>query len=119
MWLGHWGGAVSVRAKKTIGLKRYSTTTTDAHGNDVPVWSSAEEVRVYGWAPAYGSIETGNSRVVVGIDVFMPSDHSISALDRVVINAAEYMVDGEVADYTNGPFSTKAGYVVRLKRVER
>lgn len=108
-----------MRATKTVGLMRHSTGVLDDHGNETDGWSAVEKVRVYGWAPAYGSIETGNSRVVVGLDVFMPVDHAIGAQDRVLVNATEYHVDGEVADYTKGPFGFKAGYVVRLKRVER
>jgi hypothetical protein len=108
-----------MRASKQIGLLRHSSTGTDAHGNETDDWSPAVTLDVYGWGPAYGSIETGNSRVVVGIDVFMPSDYGVSALDRVVLDDVTYEVDGEVADYSNGPFSYRAGCVIRLKRVDR
>ena len=108
-----------MRAFKQIGLLRHSSTGTDAHGNETDAWTPAETVDVYGWGPAYGSIETGNSRVVVGIDVFMPSNYGVTAQDRVVLDDVEYEVDGEVADYTNGPFTTKGGCVLRLKRVDR
>lgn len=108
-----------MRATKRISVKRYEAGATDDHGNEVESWTEPEQITVYGWGPAYGSVETGNSRVVVGIDVFMPNSLSITALDRVLIGSDEYHVDGELADYSHGPFGFKAGVVMRLKRVER
>ena len=57
------------------------------------------------------------SRIVAAFD--LPAGTRIDAMDRVVWRGEEFEVDGEVADYTSGPWRNPvAGVVINLKRAE-
>lgn len=113
-----------MRAGYTLGLKRHSPGVTDSHGNVTPGWAAPFDWKVYGIAPST-SQEPLVDRLAVTADltVYAPQSPLPGPHDRVVIDssvspawAGEWEVDGEVGDYTNGPFGFEPGVTVSLKR---
>jgi hypothetical protein len=102
----------------TVAVLHYLTGVEDEYGNDVEGWSSPDTQRVYGWGPA-GSFEQGGWQRQVTADksVFAPPAFRCGPHDRVVVDGQTYDVEGEVEDYTHGPFGYGPGVVVNLRRV--
>lgn len=111
-----------MRTVYTLGLKRHSTGTTDAHGNVRDGWADPTDWHVYGIAPNATNADpeplADRAAVTTGLSVLAPHDPLPGPLDRVVVDGEEWEVDGDVADYTRGPFGYEAGVVVALKRAE-
>ena len=105
-------------ATQTIGHAVYVAGVEDAHGNPVDSWATPVDVKVYGYGPRYDSTEPGGTQVIVGLRVFAPKSVQASARDRFVVDGLTYDVDGEIGDWTNGPFSFKPGVEINLRRVE-
>lgn len=110
---------VTLTAKYTLGIKRYEEGATDAHGNPVESWGSVENVAVYAVAPSFSNEppESGRDAVITGLSVLAPTDVVIGAKDRAVWNSEEYTVEGDLGDWTTGPFSFKPGIQFALKKV--
>jgi hypothetical protein len=108
-----------VKAVYTLGLKRRTTGTKDAHGNVIEGHADPVDWPVYAIAPST-SEEPGVDRLAVttGLSVLAPLSTVPGPLDRVVIDGEEWEIDGEVANYTRGPFGFTPGVVVSLKRAE-
>lgn len=111
---------MTLTAKYTLGIKRYLEGATDAHGEPVEGWEPAEDVRVFAVAPASSNepSESGRDVVITGLTILAPLDVVIGAKDRAVWNDVEYTVEGDVADWSNGPFNFKPGLQFNLKRVD-
>jgi hypothetical protein len=102
-----------------IGHKPYASTTEDAHGNPVVTYGPTVQRAVYGYGPPIRTTdaEPGGTQVIEGLDVFSPL-FAVDPRDLFVIDGHDYMVVGEVADWTKGPFGFNPGQSFRLKRVE-
>lgn len=104
----------------SIGVKRLVKGQTDAHGNVTESFSDPVSVPVYSIAPTTSDepYEAGREAVVTGLSVLAPIDTNITAYDRVVWDGEEYTVEGDIADWSKGPFGWDAGIAIQLKRVE-
>lgn len=104
----------------TIGVKRYADGAVDRYNNPTKTWLTAVDVLVYGIAPTSSDepFEAGRNEVLTGKTVFAPVGTVIGAQDRVVIDGDEYEVDGEIGDWSKGPFSWSPGIEIKLKRAE-
>lgn len=106
-----------MQAVYTVLVKRHSPGTKDAHGNVRDGYSDPEPMQVYGIAPK-GSQEPGADRqaVTTGHLLFLPPEAVLGPLDLVLIDGVEHEVEGEVADYTRGPFGFKPGKTASLTK---
>lgn len=107
-------------AKYTLGIKQYQEGATDAHGNPVESWGSVTNVQVFSVAPTTSSepFQSGREAIVTGLSVLAPTSVSVGPKDRVVWNSEEYTIEGELADWTKGPFSFQPGIQINLKKVD-
>lgn len=104
----------------TIGVKRHVAGSADRYNNPADSWSAPVDVLVYGIAPTSSAepFESGRNAVVTGKTVLAPVGTVIGAKDRVVIDSEEYEVDGDISDWSDGPFSWSPGIEIKLKRVK-
>lgn len=103
---------------QVVGHEVYQAGAEDPHGNPVDSWSAAVDVSVFGYGPRTESTEPGGTQVIVGLQVFAPKGLAVSSKDRFVIDSLTYTVEGEIGDWTNGPFGFEPGISFNLKRVE-
>lgn len=103
-------------------VQRIRRTQTGENALGQPVYAdSITSVAVHGWEPTsqeerYTAALAG--RTVSDLKLLSPTGDFKSS-DAVVINGATYEVDGETADYTNGPFVPGfGGFVIGLRRVD-
>lgn len=103
----------------TIGHLVFAKGAADAHGNPVQSWANPVDLKVYTVYPRT-STETVPGRDVVyeGLTVLAPSGTDFGPHDRVLWNGDVYEVEGDLGDWTNGPFEWDAGISLNLKRVE-
>jgi hypothetical protein len=104
---------------QTVGQKPYTSTTKNAHGNDVVNYGAVITRPVYGYGPPTrtSDAEPGGTQVIDGLDVFAPV-FPVDPRDLFVVDGIEYTVDGHADDWTKGPFGFSPGQVIHLKRVE-
>lgn len=106
----------------TLQVKRRISGTKDAHGKPAITYATATDWLVHGYAPGANVEPTNPNRDLSLIlwTVYAPAnDDAPAELDRVVLEGAEYAVEGRSADWTNGPWPhPTAGIVVELKRAE-
>ena len=102
-------------------VQRVRRTRTGENALGQPIYATATmSVAVHGWEPTsqeerYTAQLAG--RTVSDLKLLSPTGDFKSS-DAVVINGVTYEVDGEVADYTNGPFVPGfGGFVIGLRRV--
>lgn len=107
-----------MEATQTIGHLVYQPGAEDDHGNAEDAWAPPVLVAVYGYGPRGDSTEPGGTQVIVGLQVLAPKSVSVDSRDRFVIAGKTYEVEGEVGDWTNGPFGFTPGIEFNLKRVE-
>ncbi|TKT03442.1 hypothetical protein [Streptomyces lasalocidi] len=110
---------MTLKAKWSIGIKRYQTGAEDAHGNPVESWGPTELVDVYAIAPTSSTEPSvpGREAVIDGLAVLSPKDYGITAQDRAVIGDDEYTIEGSLANWNLGPFEFKPGFQFILKKV--
>jgi hypothetical protein len=107
-----------------IGLKRYQAGVDDRYNTPTESWLAPVDVPVYSVSPASSvePFEAGRNAVVTGLQVLAPVGTEIDSKDRVIWDGNEYVIDGEVADWSVSPFNTgllwDAGIEIKLKRVE-
>lgn len=105
---------------QTVGHKPYAGAGEDAFGNETAGYGDVVDVQVYGYGPPARSTdaEPGGTQVIEGLDIFSPSSFAVDPRDLFVVDGHEYMVVGEVSDWTKGPFGFAPGQVIHVKRVE-
>lgn len=116
---------------QTVGHKPYTGTGENSHGNEVKTYGDVVDVKVYGYGPPTRSTdaEPGGTQVIEGLDVYAPAPLlkdtpdgpvpvTVDPRDLFVVDGKEFMVIGEVSDWTKGPFGFMPGQVIHLKRVE-
>lgn len=104
----------------SVGLRVFSASAEDAHGNTGEGWAAPVDRAVYGWAPPQSREPktAGVESVVVDLELFVPPDWTSDPRDRVVVDGKTYEVIGEPEDLNHGPFGFTPGYVVNLSRAE-
>lgn len=108
----------------TIGHRIYTPGAEDDLGNAVDVWAAAVDLLVYSIAPTASladsePTEPSRTAVLTGWSVLVPRGAALGPHDRYVIDGTEWDQEGEVGDYTRGPFSNRVGQLVlNVKRVE-
>lgn len=106
----------------TLQVRRYSSSTKDAHGNTAAVFGEPQDWTVRGLAP--GSMEepgrTNRDLSVIEWTVYADrSNDAPTERDRVLVDNEEFSVEGRPSDWTRGPWATPgAGIVVELRRPE-
>lgn len=101
----------------TVGVRAYVEGATDAHGNPIDSWAAPVDIDVYAVAPRTSSEpDPARSEVVVGLQVMAPPGTTVDHRSRVVVDGVEYEVEGDVADWTRGPFGFAPGVLINLKR---
>lgn len=105
----------------TVGVRAFLSGVTDAHGNPVESWADPVDLAVHAIAP--GSLEPPSPNrdlSVISWTVLAPDGPGLPGpRDRVVVLGREYTVEGEVKDWTHGPWRFEsAGVSFELKRVE-
>lgn len=108
-----------MRTVYTVGVRRYVAGQKDSHGNAEDTWAAPVPVPVYSIAPTTSSEpEPGRSEVVEGMTVLAPVGTLIGPQDRVLIDGDEWETDGDLADWSRGPFGWAPGVSINLKRAE-
>lgn len=107
-----------MRVAQVIGHAVYTGVDEDSHGNTTDTWADPVPVGVFGYGPRSDSTEPGGTQVIVGLTVYAPPTLTVSSRDQFVVNGLRYDVDGEVGDWTFGPFGYRPGIEFALKRVE-
>ena len=108
----------------SIGVSAWSVVEGqyDRQGNPLEVWADPVPVPVHGVGPRLQEEDDGERRryaVVEGLDVYAPEGTTVGEHDRVVWNGQEYEVDGDVADWTKGPWlNPVAGVVIHLTKTK-
>lgn len=107
------------RTTYTIGIRDYVEGVKDAHGNTTSGWGNTRNVEVWGIAPRFSNetYETGRNPVITGYTIIAPPDLVIDRRSLVIWDGVEYEVEGEVGDWTTGPFAYRPGVTINIKRV--
>jgi hypothetical protein len=110
--------ASSIPTPWTVDVLHYETGAEDEYGNDVEAWSAPDTQPVHGWGPA-GSVEQGGwqRQVVADLQLYAPAGFRVGPHDRVVVDGRTFEVEGDVEDYTKGPFGFRPGLRVNLRKV--
>lgn len=108
----------------TIGHRVYTPDATDDLGNDVETWEDPVDLKVYSISPSASLAdrepsEPSRDAVITSYTVLVPRGTTLDPHDRYVIDGEEWEQDGELGDYTRGPFSNRVGQLVlNLRRAE-
>lgn len=106
----------------TLGVKRRRTGTKDTRNNPVITYDDPHDWAVYGYhsgANTDPGLPNRDMSLILWTVYSDVTDEAPGELDRVVLNGAEYDVEGRPVDYSNGPWNFPgAGLVVELKRAE-
>lgn len=113
---------MQMQANFPVGHKVWGVVGTDSLGNDIEDWAEPVTLWVYGIAPVaqLGDQEPGTGRTAVTslYQLLVPPGAVLGAQDRYVLDSGpDWEQEGEIADYTKGPFGFTPGYVVSIKRV--
>ncbi|MGB6116470.1 MAG: hypothetical protein WBF97_15465 [Comamonas sp.] len=102
-------------------VQRIRRTQSGENALGQPIYTeSTTSIAVHGWEPAsqeerYTAALAG--RTVSDLKLLSPTGDFKSS-DAVIINGVTYEVDGEAANYTNGPFVPGfGGFVIGLRKV--
>ena len=108
-----------------VGVKAWSIVPGqyDRQGNPLEVWADPVPLAVHAIGPRLQEEPDGGGGrrwvVVEGLDVFAPAGTTVGEHDRVVWQGDEYDVDGDLADWTKGPwFNPAAGVVIHLTQTK-
>lgn len=109
----------------TVGHRVYGPGEPDTHGNATAAWAEPVALLVFSVAPRGSSEPTAaRDEVVSGLTLLAPADTIVGPLDLIVIDdtipayAGEWKVDGDLGDWTRGPFGYRPGVAINLTRAE-
>lgn len=105
----------------SVQVRTHSAVARDTHGKPTDVWSGPGDPQpVYGWGPAGTSepSEPNRSAVTHDLDLYVPPGFVCAPRDRIDVAALTYEVEGELEDFTHGPFGFAPGGRVRLRKVD-
>ena len=108
---------------KSVQVLPFVEGGRDSHGNPIKSWGAPRKLTVMGWGPRGDGSSSeprvpGREQVIVGLVLYTYPDPGITSRDRVAVNGITYEVEGEVGDWTTGPFGFEPGCTVALRRVE-
>lgn len=107
----------------TVGHKAYQGEQYNDWGDLIETWADPVELPVYGIAPggSESNAEPDPSRPFVSTtkQLLMPleSAQGLTPQDKFILDGVEWEQNGDVLDYTKGPFGWSPGVVVNIKRV--
>lgn len=115
----------------TIGHRVYTPDAVDDLGNEREAWEDPVDLKVFSVAPTASladrePTEPSRDAVVTGLTALVPRSAELDPHDRFVLDDSwprhmrgEWEQDGEVGDYSRGPFTNSVGHIVlNLKRTE-
>ena len=108
----------------TIGVRRFEEGATDAHGNPVDEWDADRvlDVAVHFVAPADTVEPYRDHRDLLRTDLAVGApkvDNLPDNRDLVVWQGEDYRVEGDVSDFTFGPWThPHAGVTFLIRKVE-
>lgn len=107
------------RLAQTVGHKAYTPGAVDSHNNPVDAWADPVSVEVYGYGPPNRTpeAEPGGTQVIEGMQILAPV-FAVDPRDQFVVDGDLFEVEGEVANWSHGPFGFQPGMTIQLKRVE-
>lgn len=111
---------LSIPALFTVQVEKAATGEVNAHGNAARTYSAPQDHPVFGWSAPSSSESAApgqGNRVTHDLELLTPEGFPATAHDRVTVAGERYEVQGDPADFNNGPFSFRPGIVVKLKRV--
>ncbi len=109
-----------------VGIHIYSAGARDRYNSVIPTYSPPKDepgtrLKVYGWTvrsstepPSPGP--SSHNIVVTEVDLFAPADFPIGPYDLVDLPDGQYEVIGEPEDFQHGPFGSKLGVLVKLRK---
>lgn len=110
---------MSLPALYTIGIRTLQSGALDSHGNSVDGWGDPFDVQVYAIAPRTSTEDDPTrTEAITGYTILAPVTLVIGYRDRVVIDGEEWEVDGEIGNWSHGPFGWAPGISFNVKRAE-
>lgn len=116
---------LSIPAKYTVGVKTFSESGEDVHGNPVSSWSDPVDHKVCFWAPPAARGDqgepdvAGHDRVVIDLELCVPEGFPAGPHDRIVVpGRGVFEVLGYPEDFNHGPWWSPGVVVFNLQRVE-
>lgn len=108
-----------MKATVPIGVRRAATGAPDRHGNPSTGHAPAVEVLVFAVYPVSANeLQPGRTDVTSLLTVLAPLGVVIGPQDLVVYRGEDFEVDGEIGDWSDGPFSFEPGLSFNIKRTE-
>lgn len=111
-----------IPAPQSITVHRYTLGAADAHRNAAESWvADAAPTLVHAVAPGASAeaLQTGRDVSQVAWTVYAPAGTPVAARDRIEWQGETYLVYGEPADWSRGPWThPAAGVVIELMRWE-
>lgn len=107
----------------TVGWRAYVAGAPDAHGNPTAGYDAEVPLEVLAVYPpgttSTDEPEPGRDETTTDLIVLTyPGDVEVRARDRLVIDGAEFEVDGDPSDWGRGPYGWRPGAQITLKRAE-
>ena len=106
----------------SVLVHRYTLGAPDAHNNPTESWvPDTQPTRVQGVAPGAQNegVQPGRDVSDVSWTVYAPAGTLVAARDRIEWQGETYLVYGEPADWSRGPWThPAAGVVIELMRWE-
>lgn len=106
----------------TIPWRRAKPGGLDAHSNPAVEFETPIPFSYIGISPrSDGQTEprmAGRDAVIIGLTVLAPPSPKPSPHDRFLIDGEEFEVDGEIGDWTRGPYGFQPGISFALRRAE-
>lgn len=110
-----------------VGVHTHSVGERDRYNVPVPIYTPPRDqpgyqLRVYGWATKASTEPTSvgpspHNLVVTEVDLLAPRDFPVGPYDLIDLPDGQYEVIGEPEDFVNGPFGSRLGVLVKLKKV--
>jgi hypothetical protein len=113
-----------VTPRYTVGHRVYTEGETDDLGNPREGWADPVPLKVFAIAPTASLADAepalpSRDAVITGLTLYVPRGAQLGPHDRFVIDGEEWEQEGDVGDYSRGPFTNAVGHVVvYLKRKE-
>lgn len=106
-----------------VWVRRWAADGEDPLGNPIVGHGDPEPLAVHGIGPGPSreSVAAGRTPSEIAWSITAPAGTEVSSRDLVLLelDGPEYEVDGELRDWTRGPWANPvAGVVIELKRNE-
>lgn len=112
---------MSLPTPHTVGHRAFTPGVADGRGNVEGGWADPVDLRVHSVAPG-ATDEPGTAArdlSLIAWTIHAPAGTDVGPRDLIVVGGREYRVNGEMRDWTKGPWSMPiAGVVIELLRAE-